>query len=156
MRAVRLIVASMIVAMATAPAVAEPEHIIYVELLGKGGLWGAGYELQPTRWLAFGGVASYYELGGDRYATLSPYAAVYPLRRGQHAWYVQLGPQLVHRSTPSPVPEWSGMSTTAFDAELSTGYEHRSARGMVVRVGMLVEVGERVVPWLGASFGWAL
>ncbi len=151
----RSIVALLIVALA-APVSADPEQIVYVEMLGKGGLWGAGYEVQPRSWLAFGGVGSYYELGGDRYATLSPYAAVYPLRRGHHGWYVQLGPQLVHRSTPSPVPEWSGMSTTAFDVELSTGYEHRSTRGVVARVGAMIEVGERVAPWLGASLGWAL
>jgi hypothetical protein len=146
----------MVVAIAAGRAGAEPTQIVYAEMLGKGGLWGAGYEVQPTAWLAFGGVGSYYELGGDRYATLSPYAAAYPLRRGRHGWYIQLGPQLVHRSTPSPVPEWSGMSATAFDAELTTGYEHRSTRGVVARVGVMLEVGERVAPWLGASLGWAL
>ena len=146
----------LLVATAASSAVAEPQQIVYLELFGKGGLWGLGYEVQPTTWLAFGGVGSYYELGGDRYATLSPYAAVYPLRSGSHGWYIQLGPQLVHRSTPSPVPEWSGMSATAFDAELSTGYEHRSASGFVARVGAMLEVGERVAPWLGASIGWAL
>jgi len=38
-------------------ATAEPpsKHLVYVELLGKGGLCGVGYEYAITDWLGFGG-----------------------------------------------------------------------------------------------------
>ncbi len=72
----------------------------------------------------------------------------------RHRWFIQAGPQLVRRVTPSPVPEWDGMSETAVSGELSTGYEYRDK--IVVRVYGMAAVGERLVPWLGASIGWTL
>ena len=137
---------------AVAPT-SEPRHALYVELLGKGGLWGAGYEYQLTRRFAVGTVASYYVLGGDRYLTVSPYVAAYPVMRGGHRWFVHLGPQVVRRSTPSPVPEWDGMSSTAFGGELSSGYEYR--RGVLVRVYAMAAVGDRFTPGIGVSLGWS-
>jgi hypothetical protein len=136
-----------------APTV-EPRHALYLELLGKGGLWGAGYELRIARRFAVGAVGSYYVLGGDRYLTFSPYVAAYPVLRGAHRWFVQVGPQVVRRSTPSPVPEWDGMSTTAFAGEVSSGYEYR--RGVLVRVYAMASRGDRLVPGVGVSLGWAL
>jgi hypothetical protein len=134
---------------------AEPRpHAIYGELFGKGGLWGAGYDYQPRRGLAAGLVGSYYVLGGDRYTTLAPYVAAYPFARGHHRWFVQVGPQLVRRHTPSPVPEWMGSSSTSWAGEASSGYEYR--RGLLVRVYAMAAVGARFAPWLGASFGWTL
>ena len=132
---------------------AEPHHAVYLELLGKGGLWGAGYDYQLSRRFAVGGVASYYVLGGDRYLTFSPYLAAYPVLRDAHRWFVQLGPQVVRRTTPSPVPEWDGMSTTAFAGELSSGYEYR--RGVLVRVYAMASVGDRFTPGIGVSLGWS-
>jgi hypothetical protein len=141
-------------ATATTAPVAESRHAIYVELLGKGGLWGAGYDYQITRRFAVGAVGSYYVLGGDRYLTFSPYVAAYPVMRGSHRWFAQVGPQVVRRSTPSPVPEWDGMSTTAFAAEASSGYEYR--RGVLVRVYAMASLGDRLVPGIGLSLGWSL
>jgi endonuclease/exonuclease/phosphatase family metal-dependent hydrolase len=109
---------------AAAPEVSTRDHLVYVELLGKGGLWGTGYEWRH-RFLVAGGVAAFYELGGDRYTTLSPYLGVRPLASEHVAWFVHLGPQLVHRATPSPGPEWNGMSTTGYALEASTGVEYR-------------------------------
>ena len=83
-----------------------PRHAVYVELLGKGGLWGVGYDYQVKPWLALGAVGSYYVIGGDHYMTLSPYASVYPVGHGNKRWFVQVGPQMVRHETPSPVPEW--------------------------------------------------
>lgn len=135
------------------PAVSEPRHAVFVELLGKGGLWGAGYEYTFARRFAVGGVASYYVLGGDRYLTFSPYLAADPVIRGAHRWFFHLGPQVVRRSTPSPVPEWDGMASTAFAGELSTGYEYRN--GLLLRVYAMAAVGDRVTPGVGISLGWS-
>jgi hypothetical protein len=139
---------------AAAPATAEPSHVVYLDVLGKGGMWGLGYEWQATPRFALGGVASFYVLDGDRFATASPYVAAFPIVAGRHRWFVHAGPQLVHRTTPSPGPEWPGMSTTGFAAELSSGYEYHST--IDLRVYAMGSVGEHVVPWLGASIGWTL
>lgn len=149
----QLAIAAVIAALA-GTAAAEPRHAIYGEVLGKGGLWGAGYDFQLTTRFAVGAVGSYYVLGGDQYATLSPYLAAYPLGAGRHRWFVQAGPQLLHRKTPSPVPEWDGMSSTSFAAEVSSGYEYRNE--LLLRVYGMAAVGDRFAPWLGASVGWML
>lgn len=129
---------------------AEPRHTVYVDVLGKGGLYGIGYDARGAR-LAAGAVGSFYVLGGDRHLTLSPYVAVYPFRR---LWFVQAGPQLVRTSTPSPVPEWDGMARTRLAAEVSSGIElHARA---VIRLYGMVSIGEHVAPWVGASVGWHL
>lgn len=140
-------------ALATGTARAEPRHVAYGELLGKGGLWGAGYEYAVTPRLSLGAVGSYYVLHGDRFATLSPYLQLYLAGEHHHRWFVQAGPQLVRRSTPSPVPEWQGMATTAWDGELSTGYEYRDT--IVIRAYAMAAVGAHVAPWLGTSIGWS-
>jgi hypothetical protein len=136
------------------PVFAEPRHAVYVDLLGKGGLYGVGYDLQLTHRFAVGAVASYYVLGGDHFSTASPYLAAYPWRHDRHSWFVQGGPQLVRRATPSPGPEWTGMSTTSFTAEVSTGYEYR--HGVLVRAYVMASLGARFAPWLGVSVGWSL
>lgn len=129
----------------------EPHHALYVELLGKGGLWGAGYDYQLSRRFAIGAVGSYYVLGGDRYLTFAPYLAAYPVSGGKHRWFVQLGPQVVHRTTPSPVPEWDGMTSTGFAGELSSGYEYRN--GVLFRAYAMASMGDRFTPGLGISLG---
>ncbi len=83
-------------------------HAAYVELLGKGGLWGVGYDYSPWPRLAFGGAASFTSVDGERTLSLSPYVALYPLGDRRHRWFVQAGPQIVHLARPSPVPEWPG------------------------------------------------
>jgi hypothetical protein len=137
-----------------APARAEPaRHAAYVDVLGKAGLWGVGYDYELAPRFALGAVGSYYVLGGDHYTALAPYATVYPFGSGRLRALVQLGPQLVHHSTPSPVPEWDGMTTTRFGAALCGGIEYR--RRIVVRGYGMLAVGEHVAPWLGLSIGWA-
>lgn len=129
-------------------------HAVYLELFGKAGLWGAGYDWQFHPRFAVGAAASYYSFDGDRVTTAAPYVAAYPLGTGHHRSFVQLGPTVVRRHTPSPVPEWDGLTTTKLDAELCAGYEYRNR--MLVRVYAMVSAGDHVAPWLGASFGWAL
>jgi hypothetical protein len=133
----------------------ERKHAAYVELFGKGGLWGLGYDYQLHPRLALGGAGSFYVLDGEQVLSLSPYVALYPLGGGRHRWFIQAGPQLVRTHTPSPVPEWDGMSSTGFGAQVSSGYEYRSS--VLVRVYAMGAAGEGgVSPWLGVSLGWAL
>lgn len=139
---------------AAGAAMAEPRHAVYVDLLGKGGLYGIGYERQWTHRFALGAVASYYLLGGDHFSTVSPYGAAYPWRHGPHRWFAQAGPQLIRRATPSPGPEWHGLTSTSWSVELSSGYEYR--RGVLARIYAMASKGTRFAPWLGASIGWSL
>jgi hypothetical protein len=140
------------------PVVAEPLQLktqaIYVDALGKGGLWGLGYDLRLTPRFVVGAVGSMYVLGGDRFTTFSPYVGVYPIAGAHHGWFAHVGPQLQWRTTASPGPEWSGMTTSGIGAELSSGYEYRNH--VVLRLYGMAAVGARVVPWVGASFGWSL
>jgi hypothetical protein len=140
------------------PAAAEPpppaRNAVYVELLGKGGLWGLGYgrELGPR--LALGVVGSLSVVDGQRIGSLSPFLTTY-LVGSRHRWFVDLGPQVVRVSTPSPVPEWMGTSSTGLGGQLATGYEHRAR--VVVRAFVMAVAGKGgVAPWIGADVGWCL
>src|SRR5574337_1489340 len=76
---------------ATAHAgVAPSEHLVFLEFLGKGGLWGAGYEYRHGRW-SVGGVASYYQLSGDRFTNISPYVGFDPVLGDRWKWFVHAG-----------------------------------------------------------------
>jgi hypothetical protein len=46
------------------------------------------------------------------------------------------------------------MSETAINGELSSGYEYRSR--VLLRVYAMGAIGDRFVPWVGASIGWTL
>lgn len=131
----------------------ERPHAVYLELLGKGGLWGFGYDYRVNGWLGAGLTGSFSVVDGQRVLGLSPYLAAYPLGSGRHRGFLHLGPQLFHVSTPSPVPEWTGTSSTGLGAEASAGYEYRD--GILVRVYAMAAAGkDGVAPWLGVSIGW--
>lgn len=142
---------------ADAPAVSTrppARHAVFVELLGKGGLWGLGYSFQLASRLALGGVASFTTLDGHRIWSASPFVTLYPLGTRRQRLFVELGPQLIHVSTPSPVPEWMGTSSTGIGAQLSTGYEYRGP--LLVRVFAMGVAGKGgLAPWLGADVGWS-
>ena len=130
-------------------------HAAYVELFGKGGLWGVGYDAQFDRRFAAGLAASFYVIDGQRVLSASPYVAAYLLGGGRHRWFLHAGPQLVRVTTPSPVPEWPGTSKTGVGAEVSSGYEYR--HGVLVRVFGMASLGRGgVAPWMGVSLGWSL
>lgn len=150
----RVLVGVMALLLCVRSAAAEPRHTVSIEALGKGGLWGLDYEYSLKHRFAVGAVGSYYMLSGDHYLTFSPYLMAYPARGERFGWFAQLGPQLIRHTTPSPVPEWQGMTTTAFAGELSSGIEYRNR--LVVRVYAELSVGEHAIPWLGASVGWTL
>jgi hypothetical protein len=140
---------------ARARRAADPApHALYVDVLGKAGLWGIGYDWQFRRRFAVGAAASYDSFDGDRITTLAPYVAAYPIERGHHRGFLQLGPSLSRRTTPSPVPEWSGMTTSRIGAELCAGYEYRNR--FLFRAYAMASQGDHLVPWLGGSFGWTL
>jgi len=133
----------------------ERRHAAYVELLGKGGLWGAGYDFAPWSRVALGVTGSAYVHEGERLLSLSPYVAVYPLGRGSHRAFVQLGPQLVRLDRMSPVPEWPGQTTSGLGAELCAGYELRTR--LLVRAFAMTTIGKQgVAPWAGISIGVTL
>lgn len=142
----------------TALPLPKPErrrHLVYAELLGKGGLWGAGYEYELSHRVSVGAVGSYSVLDGERITSFTPYVSVAPVGSGHHHWYFDFGAQVVHVATPSPVPEWSGTSKTGVGTELSTGYEYRSK--LVFRVFGMMAIGRGgIAPWVGMDVGWAL
>jgi hypothetical protein len=143
-----------ILAIAASTATAQPahEHLPYLELLGKGGLWGAGYEYRIGRWSA-GGVLSYYRLDGDRFTNVSPYVGFDPVLGDRAKWFVHVGPQLLRRTTPSPGPEWSGMSSTGFALEASSGIDVRIGN-VHLRSYVMAAYGSHFAPGLGFAAGW--
>ncbi|HEY5951014.1 MAG TPA: hypothetical protein VIV40_36230, partial [Kofleriaceae bacterium] len=95
-------------------AVADPpsKHLVYVELLGKGGLYGVGYEYAIAHWLGVGGAASYSQVRDQQVTTLSPYLHVTPLQGRRHALFSEVGAIVAHSHVPSPVMNWDGISDT--------------------------------------------
>lgn len=133
---------------------AERRHSIYVEGLGKGGLWGLGYGYQPARRWALGAVVSAWVLDGQRVFGASPFVTIYPLGTRTHRLFVDVGPQVVHISTPSPVPEWMGTSSTGIGGQMSIGYERRGP--LLVRAFAMGAAGENgIAPWIGVDVGAA-
>jgi hypothetical protein len=140
-------------------AMAEPRlerrNAIYVEALGKGGIWGLGYERRLGHKLGVGGVGSFTILDGDRLYSATPYVSVFPLRRGRHALFADAGIELVRIARPSPIPEWDDTHQNGIGAEMSAGYEYRG-RLLLRLYGQAVGGKRGVAPWAGASIGWVL
>ncbi len=130
----------------------KSEHLVFLEFLGKGGLWGAGYEYRHGRW-SIGGVGSYYQLSGDRFTNVSPYVGFDPVLGNRWKWFVHAGPQYVHRTTPSPGPEWNGMTSSGFAAEVSTGVDLRLGK-LHLRTYALAAYGSHFAPGIGFAAGW--
>jgi len=139
----------------TTSSIAVPlqrRHVVYVELLGKGGLYGVGYDALLRRWLGVGASLSYLRLDGQNLVTASPYLNFYPIWRGRHALLLQAGLQIVHVSAPA-VEGWHGSSTTDLGGQVSLGYEYRSP--LLVRVAFVSSLGRNGwSPWGGVSLGW--
>lgn len=132
----------------------EPHHAVYLEALGKGGLWGVGYDRLLADRAALGITGSLYFLDGQRIATLSPYFTHYFRGETRGRWMLQAGPQLIQQSTATAqIPEWSGTSSTRLQAQLGVGWEHRSST-LLRLYGMVAAGNKGVAPWMGASVGW--
>lgn len=152
-RAMRLVHPCLVLALA-APASAEPAspQLFLVELGGKGGAYGVGYERAITDRLSFGAVASFAVLRDQQITTVSPYLHATLLGR-RHALFGELGAVLVHSRIPSPVPDWDGMTDTGGGGVATLGYE-RAGRHLAFRAYGAVLAGEGgVAPWLGFAIG---
>lgn len=135
-------------------AAADRANGIYLEVFGKGGLWGLGYDRRLARRIAIGVVGSGQSLDGERYLSLSPYVGTYLVRYGRSAWFADLGAQVAHVWSVSPVPEWSGTSSTGIGGIASTGYEFRGR--LLVRLFLHAAIGKGgALPWAGAGVGWS-
>ena len=136
---------------------AEPsppsKHLVYVELLGKGGLYGVGYEYAVTDWLGFGGAASYSDIRDEQVITIAPYLHFTVLAGERHALFSEVGGILAHSHVPSPVMNWAGVSDTGGGGYLSLGWEYHR-RHLVLRTSGALVVGEGgVAPMLGFAIG---
>ena|SRR5687768_3907963 len=137
-------------------ATADPpprRHLVYVELLGKGGMYGLGYEYEIAPWLGFGGAASFSQIRDQRTYTASPYLHFTALRGKRHALFGELGAILAHTSMPSPVMNWDGVSDTGGGGFATLGWEYKR-KHVVLRTSGGVAVGEGgLLPMLGFAIG---
>ena len=143
-----------IVMLASRTSDAERSNTIYVEAFGKAGLWGVGFDHRFDRRYVVGAVGSGQSFDGQRYVTMSPYVGLAIARYGRSAWFADIGAQFAHVWSDSPVPEWSGSSSTGVGGMLSTGYEFRGR--LLFRLYIHGVIGKGgALPWAGTSLGWA-
>jgi hypothetical protein len=136
----------------TAEPPAEDRNLFYVELLGKAGAYGVGYERAITDRLSLGAAVSYADVRDQQIFTASPYVHA-RLLGTTSSLFTELGAVFVHTRIPSPVPEWDGMNDSGGGGFASLGWQ-RSWKHVVVRASGSVLVGEGgVTPWAGIAFG---
>jgi hypothetical protein len=125
-----------------------------VELLGKNGLYGVGYDRALSERWGIGGAAAWFTVESEEVLSLSPYVNLYPLAGLHWALALQAGAQLVHVKVPSRIVGWSGTSATGVAGQVSAGFEYRSA--LLCRFllsGVYGRGGGR--PWAGLALGSA-
>ncbi len=138
---------------AAAPAPETSRHLVYVEALGKGGLYGVGYERALLPWLAVGGAGSWSAVRGQHVTTLAPYAHATVVGHGHHALFGELGAIVARSSIASPVMDWDGLTTWGGGGFATLGYEHAS-RHVVLRASAGVAIGRGgAQPMVGFSIG---
>jgi hypothetical protein len=131
---------------------ARSSHLVYVEALGKGGLYGVGYEHTITQSLSLGVAGSFAVLNDQRVTTIAPYVHG-TIKSGQrHALFTEVGAVLAHSHLPSPVAGWDGMTDTGGGGFASLGWEY-SRRHVVLRASGSLVVGEGGI---GPMFGFAI
>lgn len=129
-------------------------HLFYVEALGKGGLYGVGYEYSAKPWLGLGGALSYSNIRDEQVFTASPYVHLTALQGKRHALFGELGAIIAHSRVPSPVMNWDGMSDSGVGGFATVGWEYRRGH-LVLRTSGGVAVGEGgAAPMLGFSIGF--
>lgn len=133
----------------------EPgKNLVYVEALGKGGLYGVGYERTLTSRLSLGVAGSFAVIRDQQLTTVSPYVHGTLIRGTRHALFSELGATFVHSRLASPVADWDGMSDSGAGGFASLGWE-RTGDHVVVRTSASVVAGEGgVAPWLGVAIGY--
>ena len=124
---------------------------IYGEILGKGLIYGVGYDYAITERVALGAAFSYL----DPATFICPYVTVYPVGGWRSALLLQAGLQLVYLSgklndmLEELLWDEEGMDV---GGQVSIGYEFRS--GFLFRaalIGMFNKKG--LIPWPGLTFG---
>ncbi|NVB76782.1 MAG: hypothetical protein HOV81_00170 [Kofleriaceae bacterium] len=139
---------------ASRPVAADRRNGLYLEALGKGGLWGLGYDRRLARRVSIGVVGSGFSSEGQRYVSLSPYLGLYLARHGRSAWFADGGAMLVRTWADSPVPEWPGETSSGAAGIISSGYEFRGR--LIFRVFVHGVIGKGgALPWVGLGLGWA-
>jgi hypothetical protein len=138
---------------ATSDAPLPGRHLVYGELLGKGGVYGLGYEYTLMPWLAVGAAGSYVVVEDQRLITLAPYLHLPILGRGHHRMFTELGAIVSQRRIPSPVPDWNGTVRTGTGGFLSLGYEHAGRRLVMRASGSVVAGDGGLGPMVGFSIG---
>lgn len=128
-------------------------HLIYVELLGKAGAYGVGYEYTLMPWLAFGAAASYAVVGDQHITTGAPYVHVTLLGHARNRMFGELGAIIAHSHIPSPVSDWTGMTSTGTAGFASLGYEHTRTHVVLRASGSIVAGDGGVGPMVGLSIG---
>lgn len=116
-------------------------HLVYAEFLGKGGLYGVGYEYMMTPRLSVGGAASFAVIRDQQVTTASPYLHATLLAGKRNAIFTEVGAILAHAHLPSPVAGWDGMSDTGSGGFMTLGWE-RGTRHLVLRASGGVVYGE--------------
>lgn len=134
-------------------ASADDRHLVYVELLGKGGAYGVGYEYSLLPRLSFGGAASFTALDGQHLTTVAPYVHATLFGKASHRAYTELGAIVAHSHIASPVSDWKGMTNTGTGGFLSLGYEHARKRLVFRAAGSVVAGDGGVGPMVGISIG---
>ena len=148
-----IVIVIVIVPRAASAEGGEEPFALYVEALGRGGAGGLGGEVAIRKRVAVGATVGFMPADGERVTTFSPYLHLVLLARGAHAWFADAGPAVTHRSIPSPVPEWDGVSETSFGAIAGSGYELCGER-LFLRSSVSVAVGPGgVAPWGGIALG---
>ena len=143
------------VATRAAPAAAAPEttQLVYVEVLGKAGPYGVGYEHALVSRIALGVEGSYARLRDQDLATVVPYVHVTPLRRGANALFGELGVELAYSKLESSVPRWMGSASSSLGGVAAVGYE-RSWKHVVLRGAISLLAGKGgMAPWAGLAIG---
>jgi len=130
-----------------------PRHLVYVEALGKGGLYGIGYEYAMTERLGVGAATSYSNLSEHQVFTMSPYLHAQIFNRGRHSLFAEVGGILAYSRIASPVENWDGMSEWGGGGFATLGWQY--VRGpIVLRTSVGVAVGEGGgAPMTGIAFG---
>lgn len=139
--------------MAALAAQKQP-YALYLEILGKGGIWGVGGDVQLGKRWAIGTSGSFQRWSTQTVLSVSPYITGYLFPEKKHRWFFQAGPQWFYLSTRSLVPEWKGSRKSGLGAQLSTGYEYRNI--FLFRFFAMGSIGRQgVAPWMGFDIGHA-
>lgn len=149
----RGIVVATLLCLAHAAIADESRHLVYVEALGKGGLYGVGYEYAMTHRLAVGGAGSFSVISDQQVLTLAPYLHASMLEGTRHSMFGEVGAILAHSHVPSPVMAWDGASNTGTGGFASLGWQYSRGHFVLRGSGSIVVGQGGVGPMIGLALG---